>query len=253
MADPYRRLEINGGRVVNGDTVRLVLPAQISAYTDAQIDDYGGRKRREYLWRQGTSLELSARFSDPAGQLKGTAGFGFWNAPFGDPSVRWPALPKAAWFFYASNHSDLPLRVKGAGHGWFTSTIDATGWDALLLAPLAPLIIVLNNFGLLRGAIWPFVRKHLKISFEEVPAEIDHWHRYRLNWSRDRCRFWLDERIIHETELTPRSPLGFVCWIDNQYLVATPEGKFKWVSLPLDKQQWLEISDLSLSATSVDI
>ncbi len=41
---PFSRdLEINGGRVEHGETIRLALPAGVDGYADAQIDDYGGR------------------------------------------------------------------------------------------------------------------------------------------------------------------------------------------------------------------
>ena len=78
----YRVLEINGGSVSEREPIRLAIPAGKSNYTNAQIDDYGGRKRRDYLWRQssGATLSLQARFSHPADYLSGTAGFGFWNA-----------------------------------------------------------------------------------------------------------------------------------------------------------------------------
>jgi len=250
MMHALRKLEINGGRVDQGDTYQLVLPEISEGYTDAQLDDYGGLRRKNYLWRQGTRMELRARFSHTTGELVGTAGFGFWNAPFGDPNVGWPALPKAAWYFYASNESNLPLTLRGAGRGWFASTLDSTRAEALVLAPLAPFIILLNNISRVRSLLWPFVRNRLEISFQEVPVEIDEWHSYRLCWMDDRCEFWVDGESTHRTTFSPGGPMGFVCWIDNQYLVATPSGRFSWGSIPVAKKQWLEISDLNLVATA---
>ena len=52
MAKKLRRLEINGGLVNDGPPWRLVLPPVASGYADAQIDDYGGKKRAQYLWRR---------------------------------------------------------------------------------------------------------------------------------------------------------------------------------------------------------
>ena len=63
----FRRLEINGGRVEVGETVKFVLPTAVTRYTDAQIDDYGRcAHRRHYPWHTGTALQLKARFSHAA-------------------------------------------------------------------------------------------------------------------------------------------------------------------------------------------
>ncbi len=246
MKNSMRVSEINGGRVEHGEIERLVLPSVGTGYSDAQIDDYGGLGRKAYRWRPGTVLELRARFSHKAGELVGTAGFGFWNAPFGDPTIRWPALPKAAWFFYASDHSDLPLARKGPGRGWFVSTIDSTQTEAIILAPFAPLLIVLNNVPPLRRTLWPFIRKRLRISYRQLDTELDSWHSYRLCWMEDRCEFWVDGDCIYQTLSSPNGPLGFVCWIDNQYLIAKPTGRIRWGTIPVKSEQWLEISEFKI-------
>lgn len=51
------------------------------AYGDAQLDDYhvDGVMR----WRPPVRMRLRARFSHSEAVLQGTAGFGFWNDPFG--------------------------------------------------------------------------------------------------------------------------------------------------------------------------
>ena len=118
-----RRLEINGGRVIRTPSLvsypaanepsvmpmhRLMIMAVAKITNDL---------RRDFPHFPGTELSLRARFSHPANTLKGTAGFGFWNAPFGDPTVRWPALPQATWFFFASEPNDLPFAESGPGQG----------------------------------------------------------------------------------------------------------------------------------------
>jgi hypothetical protein len=54
-------------------------------------------------------MTVRACFSHPAGTLRGTAGFGFWNDPFLMTGARLPALPRAIWFFYASAPSEMKL------------------------------------------------------------------------------------------------------------------------------------------------
>jgi len=245
-----RAVEIGGG-IVRGDPATgdfcLVLPPVGGGYADAQVDDYRGLSRSDYLWRPGTTLTLRARFSHGVGELKGTAGFGFWNAPFGPGTGVLPALPQAAWFFYASEANDLPLASGGqAGRGWFVSTIDAGSRRALLWAPLAPLVVALNQATATRRRVWPAVQRALGISYRPVTVEMADWHSYRLAWERHGCFFWVDGEPVLQTPLRPRGPLGFVCWVDNQYLVARPTGRFCWGTLGTGREQRLEVEDLQM-------
>ena len=66
------------------------------------------------------------------------------------------------------------------------------------------------------------VRRDLGISYAPLAARLDVWHDYRLRWTRDGCTFSVNGRPVLETRQSPSGPLGFVCWLDNQYLVATP-------------------------------
>lgn len=248
----FRHLEINGGIVTGERPMRLLLPPVPQGYADAQINDYGpdGAKmkwsRGHFPWRPGVKLSLSARFSHPVAELAGTAGFGFWNAPFGDPSIRWPALPQATWFFYASPATNLPLALSGPGRGWFASTLDATTASALALAPFAPMVLLLHQSARLRRRIWPAVRRRLRISYAQIAADITDWHTYELHWLPHGCRFYVDGRTVLQTPFTPRGPLGFVCWLDNQYMVVTIRGRVSWGVLSTQQTQWLEVADLNL-------
>ncbi len=243
-----RHLQLNGGRVEKADTLQLLLPPVVEGYADAQIDDYGhGRRRSRYPWHPGTSLSLRARFSHAQDDLQGTAGFGFWNAPFGDPTTRVPALPQAAWFFFASRPTDLPLAADGPGRGWFASTIDAGGRDAFLLVPLAPAVLLLNQSSALRSCIWPCVQRRMKISFAPIGLPMDRWAQYRLIWLPGGCSFSIEDQVILQTSFSPRGPLGFVCWIDNQYLLVTARGRIKWGVLSTTISQRLELADIRLT------
>ena len=244
-----RRLEVNGGRVNEKPTWRLILPPTAKGYADAQIDDYGlaGAGRRSYPWRPGTRMHLRARFSHPAEQLAGTAGFGFWNSSFADPSVRRPALPQATWFFFASPPTDLPLAPVGPGRGWFASTLDATSGSALAMIPLAPAVLLLNQFSVLRRRIWPGIRRRLKISFAPLSHTMQDWHDYTLHWLPEGCSFLIDGLPVLTTPFSPKGPLGFVCWVDNQYLIATNRGRLRWGTLTTTAEQVLEVDNLSIT------
>lgn len=239
-------LEINGGAVETGAVNLFHLPAGICGYANAQIDDH--RERAGFTRRPGTTLSLKARFSHGAGELVGTAGFGFWNAPYGDPTRRRLTLPQATWFFFASPPNDLPFAPASPGRGWFAATIDATPPSALAMIPLAPVVLGLNQVPFIRRRLWPAVRRGLGIDAGLLDVDMRQWHLYRLEWRPSGCRFTVDGRIVLETPHAPRGPLGFVCWIDNQYLVLTARGRFRAGILTPAQAQWMEISDLHLFA-----
>ena len=45
----------------------------------------------------------------------------------------------------------------------------------------------------------------------------------------------------------PRGPLGFVAWVDNQWAVATPRGRFGW-GLLASSEQWLDLGVVQIEA-----
>jgi hypothetical protein len=248
-----RIVAVGGGRVGGGDTLRFTLPPGGAAYADAQLDDYGGPPvpgAPRFAHRPGVALSLRARFSHTAGELRGTAGFGFWNAPYGDPTQRRAALPAAIWFFFASATNDLPF-APPPGHGWFAATLDATTPRALALVPLAPAVLALNQFAPLRRRLWPPIRRRLGIHAAPLAVDLRQWHDYRLAWRRDGGRFWVDGAPVLTTLAAPRGPLGFVCWLDNQYLILTPRGRFRAGVLPVAQEQWLEVADLAIEPLPV--
>ena len=249
----FRILQLNGGRVVwqrpyPENTIHFELPPMEHGYGDAQIDDYGlvQNGRKNYPWQRGVQMQLRARFSHGLDELQGTAGFGFWNAPFGDPTVKYPALPQTVWFFFGSPPNNLPLAMQGKGNGWFASTLDATTRQAKWLLPLAPLVLLGNQNGRIRDKIWPNVRERLGISFAPLAMDMTVWHDYRLQWQDEGCSFWVDGRLILQTSHSPQGPLGFVCWLDNQYMIVTNRGRLGWGILPLPETQWMEIADLRI-------
>jgi len=99
---------VGAGWVAVGDAcIRLTLDAQDGTrYGDAQLDDY--HTAGVLGWRPPVRLRIRARFSHAAAMLRGTAGFGFWNDPFGMTKAVMPLswlpklrLPQAVWFFFA--------------------------------------------------------------------------------------------------------------------------------------------------------
>jgi hypothetical protein len=238
-----------------GASLRLsVSDAPARPYSNAQIDDYQGLRRRRFPWSPPLRLTVRARFSHPpaaadvapGSHLLGTAGFGFWNDPLLMTGARWPALPRAVWFFYSSPESNLKLDLYTPGPGWKAATIDMAKPIALPLAALAPVLVPLMNIPRMYRAIWPAVQRALKIRERSLDVAMTDWHTYQLDWDTQRTGFRVDGAPVLEHAPSPRGPLGFVMWMDNQAMVVTPWGRLGWSSLPIPGCQWMEVSRLEI-------
>lgn len=226
-------------RFVNTDT-------SSQEYTNAQIDDYQGLPRRRFPWRPPRTLTVRARFSHPAGTLSGTAGFGFWNDPFMMTGARLPTLPRVLWFFYASPPSNMKLGLDAPGYGWKVATIDAMRWSFLLLAPAAPVAIPLMNIPWLYHTLWPIGQRAIGVCEALVNVDMTAWHTYVVEWGTETTHFGVDGQSILHCATSPGGPLGFVMWLDNQYAVVTPWGRFGYGWLDAPGRQWMEVDYVTI-------
>lgn len=230
-----------------GSSLRFVVAgASRRRYSNAQIDDYQGLPRRRFPWRPPLRLTVRARFSHRAGELLGTAGFGFWNDPFMMTEKRMPTLPRAVWFFYASPPSDMRLDPATPGWGWKAATIDAVRPVAPLLAVASPVAVLLMNMPPIYRLLWPPIRRALHIWEASLPVDMTQWHVYRLEWNVEKVRFAVDEEIVLDAPYSPGGPVGFVMWLDNQYLVVTPWGRLRWGLLEISGRQWMEVDTFAI-------
>jgi hypothetical protein len=250
----WQRMEAGGGMLTTSDSGLRMVTANttVRRYANAQIDDYQGRARHDFLWRPPLELVVRARFSHLASRaagdtgLRGTAGFGFWNDPFLMTGSRVPALPRAIWFFYASPPSDIALDFGTPGFGWKAAIIDAQRPSAVLLALTAPLAVPLMNIRGFYRTFWPVAQQALSIKEAEVPAEMTAWHTYAIEWGVSEARFQVDGKMLLDCDTPPRGPLGLVIWLDNQYLVATPWGRLRYGLLATPGEQWLELESVEI-------
>ena len=252
----WNTFTVGSGTLESTDSTLRFVTTDTSArqVTDAQVDDYQGLPRRRFLWRPPLTMAVRARFSHPAPgehdhpHLRGTAGFGFWSDPFLMTGDRWPALPRAIWFFYASPPSNIKLDLDVPGYGWKAAVIDTTRRSALLLAPTAPIAIPLMNLPAVYRKLWPFMQRSIGVREALVPTDMVDWHTYTLEWGTCSARFDVDGEPVLDCDESPRGPLGFVIWLDNQYLVATPWGRFRYGFLGTPGQQWMEVEALSIQS-----
>jgi hypothetical protein len=236
------------GSLERGDAVLRFVNADTSSgeYTNAQIDDYQGLSRGQFPWRPPLDLTVRAYFSHAQGELRGTAGFGFWNDPFLMTESRVPTLPRAVWFFYASPPSDMKLDLGTPGRGWKATTIDALRPVSLPLALLAPPAVLLMNVPSLYRALWPTIQRALNVRETPLSVTMSDWHTYTLAWRAERTTFSVDGEVVLDGAPSPRGPLGFVMWLDNQYMILKPWGRFGWGLLDAPGRQWLAVDHLAI-------
>jgi len=238
-------------RLTAGPTTRRM-------YCNAQIDDYHGLRLRDFPWRPPLLLRLRARASRPAwptgaqpGEsaeyLRGTTGFGFWNAPLtlaGGP----PRPPEAIWFFAASPPSNMALAPGVPGYGWKAQVVHTQRPGALAaIPPMAAAALWANITGDERPAsrwLSRLTGAH-EAPLDPESASLRDWHDYEIAWRLNSAFFRVDGREVLTVSATPRGPLGFVMWIDSQYAIATPRGRLRFGALDTG-EQWLELASLSI-------
>jgi hypothetical protein len=240
----------HGGAVQEIEPGRLRLsmpPGPASHYRWAQLDDYMPLSRRDFAWTPPVELRLRARVSQP--DIPGTWGFGFWNDPFSaswgirGAGKRLPALPNAAWFFYASTHNYLSLRNDRPAHGFLAAIFRSMRIPTPLLAlglPALPLMALPPTARLLRRLARLLVRDDALVPAVDVTA----WHDYQLEVGLQRTRFSIDGHAVFEPSLSPSGPLGLVIWMDNQFAAIPPSGKVRFGTLPTPDPDWLEVEEL---------
>lgn len=239
------KLEQGTGQVtLDGQKVHLLRQtATRTQYSNAQIQDYSA----EFLHTAPLRLSLTACFSHPIDQLKGTGGFGFWNAPFAPASYRL-RFPKAAWYFFGSPPLNLPLAYGVSGQGFKAATIDATHWPFFALLPTAPFGFLLMRVPFWYRNLWPIGQRAIKVSEASLnQMDITRSHTYQLDWLPKSVVFSIDGQVIHRSPHSPTGKMGFVAWLDNQYALVTPQGRFGWGLVEAATPQWLEIQNLSIT------
>jgi hypothetical protein len=252
--EPALKVRQNAGGVVRETAPGrwlLEIPAGPNAsYRWAQLDDHLQQSRGGFPWRAPLRMELRARVS--AADLPGTWGFGLWNDPFSasfgvsGTARRLPALPNAAWFFFAGKPNYLSLRDNQPAQGFLAAAFSSPVVPSLLFAPgvvALPLLALPLTARLLRRAARLLVREEAAL----VTADPTSWHDYRLDWLPGRVQLFVDGSLVFSTAVSPRAPLGLVLWLDNQYAAFPPSGKLRMGTSPNPEPAWLELEGLDLS------
>ena len=235
-------------RLPSGGWRLEIPPGPAGRYRLAQLDDYADKRRGAFPWQEPFNLSLRARAAQ--GDMPGTWGFGLWNDPFAlslgfGGGRRFPALPNAAWFFFASEPNYLSLRDDLPAQGGLAATFQSPRWPALILAPGAialPLLFLPPVRRIMRRLGRRIVRQDA-VALASDPGE---WRIYRLEWGLNRVTFWVDGKPVLESGVTPNGPLGMVIWVDNQYAAWPPSRRPSFGALANDSPAWIEIEEIAI-------
>ena len=244
----HERVTTGSTIITKGPQWRLETPARQSyRYQLAQLDDYSGLRRSEFLWNPRTTIRLHARVSDST--LPGTWGFGFWNDPFslalglGGMTQIFPVLPNAAWFFFASPENSLSFRDDKPSSGFLAATFNSPHKSPLLLIPelvLFPLLIFRSWAKRIRAKLSRIIGE----DSIQLSVNVTQWNEYEIDWKTGQVEFLVNREPVFITNSSPTGPLGLVIWIDNQYASFKSSGEIKSGVLKSSTPAWMEIEEL---------
>jgi hypothetical protein len=148
----------------------------------------------------------------------------------------------------------MKLDLHTPGRGWKAATIDALRWPFFLLLPTAPLAVPLMNVRALYRRLWPLAQRAIGVREASAAGYMTHcpatgsgpWHRYAIRWGVGHARFYIDDALVLDSDTSPRGPLGFVMWVDNQYAIVTPWGRLGYGLLDAPGRQWMEVDALTI-------
>ena len=219
--------------------VRFVVDgAEDGQLSDAELDDHRTAPRHKLAWTPPLRMTVRARMSHRAGEMLGTAGFGFWNDPFDwVGNVEMP--PNALWFFYASPQSDMAFARDVRGSGWKAATLNGGRADKLTMA-LGNLVFRLPGMSkLVFNLAQTRIHAHEKILDDIALTD---WHTYRLDWLPREALFFVDDVAVFRAPNPPTVPLGFVAWVDNNATTMGPGRDFDFRRIAVPQRQWMELS-----------
>ncbi|HRE48146.1 MAG TPA: hypothetical protein PLD47_10510 [Aggregatilineales bacterium] len=256
----FQPLAIGVGRLAHegtgGAITHLILDhAGRDRYSNAQLDNYWvgqgkGFPRRHFPCAPPIRLTMRAWASHAAADMRGTAGFGFWNHPY-MPGERFPRLPRYAWFFFGGAPHNMALARGVPGGGWKAAVGSFQRPAFLALAPTAPLGFLLMRVPPLYRALWGIGQWAVGVREAHLDPEVIDWrepHEYRLDWLVDRLQWYIDGRLVLESPLRLRGRMGCVIWHDNQYAILTPQGQIGFGLVAIPARQTFSVAGISLTA-----
>ena len=112
-----------------------------------------------------------------------------------------------------------------------------------LAAPVFPLL----TLPWLAKRIRPAIARVIKDDSRSINLDVTQWNQYTGQLEQSLVRFKIDKAEIFRTKVAPRSPLGFVIWIDNQFASFPPNGKLAYGTMKNSRPAWIEVKQIEIS------
>jgi hypothetical protein len=230
---------VNGGRVESdGAHYRLIIPPiGADAYADAQLDDYDHGLPRHFTHVPPQHLHIRARYSHR--ELKGTAGFGFWNHPFSRTGAILEP-PSNVWYFYGSPESDLRVARGLPGHGYKAAMLNGGRMPERLMAIAGRVFTLLLKAPLLANFLMSAGRAVVNAHEVVLSFDMTEWHDYEIDWLPQIAIFRVDGAVVLQAPHPPRTRMGFAAWVDN-YRATANGGDYQFAYVASPQEQWLEM------------
>jgi hypothetical protein len=230
---------ISGGRVErDGQCYRLIIPpVGADGYTDAQLDDYEHGQPSSFTNRPPQDLRIRARFSHP--EMKGTAGFGFWNHPFSRTGAVL-APPSNVWFFNSSPESDLRVARGVPGHGFKAAMLNGGQMPAGVARVAGQAVSLLLRVPLAARIIMSVGQAVVHANEALLTLDMSAWHEYELTLRPQAAVFRVDGTTVLSAPHPPLGALGFAAWVDN-YRASASAGNYQFAYVACAHEQWLEL------------
>ena len=132
------------------------------------------------------------------------------------------------------------------GFGWKAVTLDARRLAAMALLPFAPVGFLLMRVPALYRRLWPVAQRAIGVAEARLPVDLDAPHTYELDWRARSVTFRVGGQTVLQTRTSPRGPLGFIAWMDNQYAIVTPQGRIRFGVRPVLREQWLALDEIAI-------
>lgn len=211
--------------------------AEEGKLSDAEIGDYRAVSKAKLPWAPPVRMTVRARMSHRAGEMLGTAGFGFWNDPF-DWIGNVQVPPNALWFFYASPQSDMAFAPNVRGNGWKGATLNGGRADGLTMTIGNFLFRLPGMSQLVFRLAQTRIAAHERVLDDVALTD---WHTYRIDWLPREAIFFVDDVEVFRAPNPPTVPMGFVAWVDNNCTTMGLGREFSFTRLSIQQRQWMEL------------
>jgi hypothetical protein len=221
----------------------LIPGEEPGCYSSVELSEYQPQQRN-FQFKPPVRMKVRAYSSLHPSNMRGSAGFGFWNHPL-DAEQPDFGRPLGLGFSFATPPAHLDPTKNIAAYGLRALVMDVQKWQFTPLIPVKGMAMIRNPK--LQQMLTQRERKTGSLSECWLnPTLLTAEHEYCLEWRPDGAIFSVDGEVVHTIERVPQNALGFVARIDNQTSVITQRGDVILGRVPVKRAQALVLTGISI-------